>query len=72
MHAGDLVVFSPGSVHGLDVDVDVGSGERLYCLELMLPNEQFSELVRGGQEMGGLEERDLGVFPMAGCGAAFD
>ena len=24
-----------------------GSSERLYCLEMMLPNEKFAELVKG-------------------------
>lgn len=62
--AGDVVVFRPGSVHG----IDNGQGSRMYCLELMLPNESFAELVRGGRETGGLKEEDMCVIASIGCG----
>jgi hypothetical protein len=64
---GDLVVFSPGAVHG----IDVRPAGRMYCLELMLPNDQFAEVVRSGREMvGGLEDQDLRVMASAPAPAA--
>ncbi|GAB4820714.1 hypothetical protein N2152v2_007760 [Parachlorella kessleri] len=78
---GDLVVFSPGVVHGIDVsptspprptaaghtDDRSSSSGRMYCLELMLPNDQFAEVVRSGREVaGGLEEQDLLVMAPTG------
>ena len=36
VRAGDVVCFKPGATHG----IDNGPGQRMYCLELMLPNEQ--------------------------------
>jgi mannose-6-phosphate isomerase-like protein (cupin superfamily) len=62
--AGDVVVFKPRSVHG----IDNGQGRRMYCLELMLPNESFAEFVRGGRETGGLKEDDMCVIASIGCG----
>lgn len=44
--AGDVVVFRPGSVHG----IDNSPASRMYCLELMLPNEQVR--LEGGQGQG--------------------
>ena len=38
MRAGDVVVFPPRSVHGIDVSEDA----RMYCLELMQPNDMFA------------------------------
>ena len=62
--AGDTVVFPPGCEHGIDSD----SGERrMYCLELMLPNEAFSEFVRAGQRMEGLDHDDMCVLAAIGC-----
>jgi mannose-6-phosphate isomerase-like protein (cupin superfamily) len=62
--AGDVVVFRPRSVHG----IDNGQGRRMYCLELMLPNESFAEFVRGGRETGGLKQEDMCVIASIGCG----
>jgi hypothetical protein len=39
----------------------------MYCLELMLPNESFSEMVRAGRQTDGLEEDDLCVVASIGC-----
>lgn len=38
MRAGDAVVFPPRSVHG----IDVSASGRMYCLELMQPNDMFA------------------------------
>ncbi len=38
VRAGDIVVFPPRSVHGIDVSEDA----RMYCLELMQPNDMFA------------------------------
>lgn len=61
---GDIVAFRPGATHG----IDCGNEGRIYCLELMLPNEQFAEFVRAGQPTGGLEADDLCMLAKLGCG----
>lgn len=38
VRAGDVVVFPPQSLHGIDVSED----SRMYCLELMYPNDMFA------------------------------
>ena len=38
VRAGDIVMFPPRSVHGIDVSEDA----RMYCLELMQPNDMFA------------------------------
>ena len=63
--AGDLVIFPPGARHGIDNRAAPG-GDRLYCLELMAPNEMFAELVRGGDEIG-LDVEDLCALLAVGC-----
>jgi len=63
--AGDAVVFRPGSMHGIDVDPDDG----MYCLELMIPNASFAELVRSGKWAGKLKPEDLCILISVGCGA---
>ena len=63
--AGDLVIFPPGARHGIDNRARPG-GDRLYCLELMAPNEMFAELVRGGDEIG-LDVEDLCALLAVGC-----
>jgi mannose-6-phosphate isomerase-like protein (cupin superfamily) len=57
---GDCIVFPPGVVHGVNAD------EKLYCLELMLPNENFAELVRNGMETG-YDQDDSCVLAAIGC-----
>lgn len=64
VHPGDVVVFPPTSVHG----IDNGSVERLFCLELMLPNEMFAELVRKGIFSGALSQQDLCTLAAEECG----
>lgn len=45
------MVFPPGSKHALDVSMD---GE-MYCVELMLPNEMFAEMVKNGEVVSRLD-----------------
>ena len=40
---GDVVVFPPRTVHGIDIAPD---SERAYCLQLMLPRDSFAEHVQ--------------------------
>ncbi|KAK9860355.1 hypothetical protein WJX84_004348 [Apatococcus fuscideae] len=42
VQAGDVVVFPPGSLHG----IDNGAAGSMFCLELMLPNDMFAEFVQ--------------------------
>lgn len=60
---GDAVVFPPGLLHG----IDNSHSSRMYCLELMLPNEMFAEFVKNGQPMGGLQADDLCTLIAVGC-----
>jgi len=62
--AGDAVAFPARSLHG----IDVSERGRMYCLELMQPNDMFAEFVKAGQPMGGLAEEDLCVLTALGCG----
>ena len=62
--AGDVVVFRPGTEHGIDVDVSA----RMYCLELMLPNDEFAQFVRSGQDLPGLDAEDKCILMHVGCG----
>ena len=41
---GDTLILPPGSLHEVE---NTGPG-RLYCLTVMVPNEGFAELIRGG------------------------
>jgi quercetin dioxygenase-like cupin family protein len=52
---GSVVVFPPGVLHGLD---NAGPGN-LYCLQMMLPNEEFGELVESGRDLGRLGDEEL-------------
>lgn len=61
--AGDVVVFPPTSVHG----IDNGLKSKMYCLELMLPNDMFAEFVRQGQPAGKLRDDDMCIMIAQGC-----
>jgi mannose-6-phosphate isomerase-like protein (cupin superfamily) len=61
--AGDTIVFPPGCVHGIDA-LEVN---KLYCLELMLPNEKFAEFVRQGQPVNIRDVDDMCVLAAIGC-----
>lgn len=58
---GDVVVFRPGCVHGIDT-----GPEKVYCLELLLPNQDFAEMVRRGQKLS-LDDDDSCVLAAIGC-----
>jgi len=59
---GDIVVFHPGSTHG----IDNGNDERMYCVEIMLPDQNFAEFVRAGQ-VKDLHLDDLCILARIGC-----
>ena len=61
--AGDVVVFPPTSLHG----IDNGHNSKMYCLELMLPNDMFAEFVRQGQPIGKLRDDDMCIMVAQGC-----
>jgi mannose-6-phosphate isomerase-like protein (cupin superfamily) len=63
--AGDSLLVPPSGTHVVE---NIGSG-RLYALSMMVPNEDFAELIRGGTPVE-LDEEDLSVlsrsfFPVA-------
>ncbi|KAG2427949.1 hypothetical protein HXX76_011936 [Chlamydomonas incerta] len=55
VRAGDVVVFPPRAVHGIDNNTD----DKLYCLQLMTPNEAFVEHVKSGEAVGRLDDEDI-------------
>ena len=59
---GSLALHA-GSEHG----IDNFEGSKMYCLELMQPNDMFAELVRAGMPAGVLENDDLCMLIAAGC-----
>eukprot|EP00884_Botryococcus_braunii_P002168 jgi/Botrbrau1/11952/Bobra.341_1s0017.1 len=62
---GDVVVFPPLSVHGINTSPSHG---KMYCLELMTTNDMFADLVRSGKPLGVLPAEDLCVLAAVGCG----
>ena len=60
---GDIVAFHPGNIHG----IDNGPNERMYCIEIMIPDENFAEFVRSGSAKS-LEQDDLCILIRVGCG----
>ena len=58
------MVFRPGSAHGID---NGSASGRMYCLVVMLPNEQFAEIVRTGTDTGQLGQQDMCVLASIGC-----
>lgn len=64
--AGDVVVFPPTSLHG----IDNGPDSKMYCLELMLPNDMFAEFVKQGQPAGALSNDDMCIMVAQGCSSA--
>lgn len=61
---GDVAIFPPTSVHGLDAD----AGGPLVCLELLCPNDSFAEKVRSGELTGSLADEELCALAAVGCG----
>jgi quercetin dioxygenase-like cupin family protein len=61
---GDIVAFHPGNIHG----IDNGPNDRMYCIEIMIPDENFAEFVRSGST-DSLELDDLCILIRVGCGS---
>lgn len=61
--AGDTLMLPPGTEHVVE---NTGTG-KLYCLTLMVPDEDFAALIRGGTEVA-LDAEDRAV--LAGEGQA--
>jgi mannose-6-phosphate isomerase-like protein (cupin superfamily) len=57
VRSGDSLLLPPGSTHVIE---NTGS-TRLYALTLMVPNEEFAELIRRGTEVE-LDEEDRAVL----------
>jgi mannose-6-phosphate isomerase-like protein (cupin superfamily) len=57
IRAGDSILVPPNGVHVIE---NIGS-ERLYALCLMVPNEDFAELIRSGTPVD-LDAEDLAVL----------
>lgn len=57
LHQGDSLLVRPMGIHEI---INVGSG-RLYAICFMVPNEDFSELIRNGVPES-LDEEDLKVL----------
>jgi quercetin dioxygenase-like cupin family protein len=63
---GSVVVFPPTLEHGIDVD----EGGRMYCLQMMLPDDSFADFVRSGsrdEEVGGAALREEDLCALVGC-----
>ena len=63
IRAADMCAMCAGSVHGIDVNEEA----KMYCLEVMQPNDMFAELVRAGMPAGALLDDDLCILIAAGC-----
>lgn len=55
--AGDAIVVPPGAEHVVE---NTGPG-KLYTLTVMVPNEEFAELIHGGEPVA-LDDEDLAVL----------
>lgn len=62
VRSGDVVAFHPGSEHGIDNGMD----SKMYCIEVMMPDEEFAEFVRGGRP-DGLRRDELCILRRMGC-----
>ncbi len=60
IRSGDSILVPPTGIHGIE---NVGS-ERLYTLRIMVPNEDFAELIRSGIPAE-LDEEDFAVLRRA-------
>ena len=63
------VVFMPPCAFGARLKLLCTRLRRMYCLELMIPNASFAELVRSGKWAGKLKPEDLCILISVGCGA---
>jgi quercetin dioxygenase-like cupin family protein len=63
LRAGDVAVFPPHVVHAIDNP----SSRRLYCLQMMLPNDMFAEYVTSGSLLGPLDRDDMAGIITGTC-----
>jgi mannose-6-phosphate isomerase-like protein (cupin superfamily) len=61
LRAGDSLLVKPGAEHVIE---NTGPG-RLYCLQVMVPNDDFAELIRNGTPAA-LDAEDLAVLRRVG------
>ena len=54
---GDSLLLPPGTVHRIE---NTGPG-RLYCLTVMVPNQDFAELIRAGEPVA-IDDEDWAVL----------
>ena len=57
LRAGDSLLLKPGTTHALE---NTGAG-RLYCLTMMVPDDQFTALIRNGVRAE-LDAEDMAVL----------
>lgn len=55
--SGDSLLLPPGASHVIE---NTGPG-RLYCMTVMVPNQEFAELIRGGEPVA-LDDEDWAVL----------
>ncbi|KAI8466610.1 MAG: RmlC-like cupin domain-containing protein [Monoraphidium minutum] len=63
IRAGDVAVFPPHVVHAIDNPGD----RRMYCLQMMLPNDMFAEYVTSGSLLGPLDSADMDGIISGSC-----
>ncbi|GBF98572.1 hypothetical protein Rsub_11297 [Raphidocelis subcapitata] len=63
LRAGDVAVFPPHVVHAIDNP----SARRLYCLQMMLPNDMFAEFVTSGSLLDPLDRDDMAGIITGTC-----
>ena len=57
LRCGDSLLLPPGTEHVIE---NTGPG-RLYCMTVMVPNDDFAELIRSGQEVA-IDDEDWRVL----------
>jgi mannose-6-phosphate isomerase-like protein (cupin superfamily) len=58
--SGDSLLLPPGTPH----EIENTGPTRLYCMTVMVPNEDFAELIRNGESMA-LDDEDWAVLRRA-------
>jgi mannose-6-phosphate isomerase-like protein (cupin superfamily) len=54
---GDSLLLSPGTVH----QIENTGAQRLYCLTVMVPNQDFAQLIRSGEPVP-IDDEDWAVL----------
>jgi len=62
--AGDCIVFPPGTLHGLD---NPSTKEKLYTLQMMVPDDSFVAFVQSGESLGSLDDEDICTLTAFRC-----